>query len=113
MIQNPSSCASPDHAPRLLEPVGPVNRLRQGETNAVHRPARQQTRRIVAITLQSTIGGFSAEFMRRLPKLEQAMIPNGLDPTQLLISQIPRTPPTRARSWRSSSYIQVPYRDVP
>ena len=27
----------------------------------------------MAITLQSTIGGFSDEFMRRLPKLEQTM----------------------------------------
>jgi hypothetical protein len=74
--------------------VGPVNRLRQGETNAVHRPARQQTRRIVAITLQSTIGGFSAEFMRRLPKLQQAMIANGLDPTEFVISKDRATPAT-------------------
>jgi hypothetical protein len=28
----------------------------------------------VSITLQSTVGGFSAEFMRKLPLVEQAMI---------------------------------------
>jgi hypothetical protein len=48
----------------------------------------------VAITLQSTIGGFSAEFMRRLPKLEQAMIANGLDPTEFVISKDRATPAT-------------------
>jgi len=48
----------------------------------------------VAITLQSTVGGFSAEFMRRLPKLEQAMIANGLDPAEFVISKDRATPPT-------------------
>ena len=50
----------------------------------------------MAITLQSTIGGFSDEFMRRLPKLEQAMIANGLDPAEFVISKdraIPATVP--------------------
>jgi hypothetical protein len=41
----------------------------------------------VAITLQSTVGGFSAEFMRRLPQLEQAMVACGLEPSQFVISK--------------------------
>jgi hypothetical protein len=41
----------------------------------------------MSITLQSTVGGFSAEFMRRLPALEQAMIAHGLDPSQFVISK--------------------------
>ncbi|MEH2563340.1 hypothetical protein [Bradyrhizobium sp. AZCC 2289] len=48
----------------------------------------------MAITLQSTIGGFSAEFMRRLPQLEQAMTANGLDPTEFVISKDRATPAT-------------------
>jgi len=39
------------------------------------------------ITLQSTVGGFSAEFMRRLPALEQAMTAHGLEPSQFVISK--------------------------
>ena len=46
------------------------------------------------ITLQSTVGGFSAEFMRRLPALEQAMIAHGLDPSQFVISKDRATPPS-------------------
>ena len=49
----------------------------------------------MAITLQSTIdGGFSAEFMRRLPKLEQAMIAHGLEPESFVISKDRATPPS-------------------
>ena len=48
----------------------------------------------MAITLQSTIGGFSDEFMRWLPKLEQAMISNGLDPAEFVISKDRATPAT-------------------
>jgi hypothetical protein len=48
----------------------------------------------MAITLQSTIGGFSDEFMRRLPKLEQAIIDNGLDPAEFVISKDRATPAT-------------------
>ena len=49
----------------------------------------------VAITLQSTIeGGFSAEFMRRLPKLEQTMIAHGLEPADFVISKDRATPPS-------------------
>jgi hypothetical protein len=41
----------------------------------------------MAITLQSTVGGFSAEFMRKLPLLEQAMIAHGLEPSEFVISK--------------------------
>jgi hypothetical protein len=46
------------------------------------------------ITLQSTVGGFSAEFMRRLPAVEQAMITHGLEPEQFVISKDRATPPS-------------------
>jgi hypothetical protein len=48
----------------------------------------------MSITLQSTVGGFSAEFMRRLPALEQAMITHGLEPSQFVISKDRATPPS-------------------
>ena len=48
----------------------------------------------MAITLQSTVGGFSDEFMRKLPMLEQAMVANGLDPIEFVISKDRATPPT-------------------
>ncbi len=41
----------------------------------------------MAITLQSTVGGFSAEFMRKLPALEQAMVAHGLEPQEFVISK--------------------------
>ena len=41
----------------------------------------------MAITLQSTVGGFSREFMRRLPELEQAMVAHGLEPSEFVISK--------------------------
>jgi hypothetical protein len=41
----------------------------------------------LAITLQSTVGGFSPEFMRKLPLVEQAMIAHGLEPAQFVISK--------------------------
>ena len=44
------------------------------------------------ITLQSTVGGFSAEFMRRLPALEQAMVAHGLEPSEFVISKDRATP---------------------
>jgi hypothetical protein len=46
----------------------------------------------VTITLQSTVGGFSSEFMRRLPDLEQAMVAHGLEPSQFVISKDWATP---------------------
>ena len=46
------------------------------------------------ITLQSTVGGFSGEFMRRLPAVEQAMIAHGLEPSQFVISKDRATPPS-------------------
>jgi hypothetical protein len=48
----------------------------------------------MSITLQSTVGGFSGEFMRRLPALEQAMIAHGLEPSQFVISKDRATPPS-------------------
>jgi len=44
------------------------------------------------ITLQSTVGGFSAEFMRKLPAVEQAMIAVGLEPSEFVISKDYATP---------------------
>jgi hypothetical protein len=44
--------------------------------------------------LQSTVGWFSAEFVRRLPELEQAMIAHGLEPSQFVISKDRATPAT-------------------
>jgi len=41
----------------------------------------------VPITLQGTAGGFSAEFMRKLPEVEQAMTAHGLDPAEFIISK--------------------------
>jgi hypothetical protein len=48
----------------------------------------------VSITLQSTVGRFSAEFRRRLPALEQAMVAHGLEPSQFVISKDRATPAT-------------------
>jgi hypothetical protein len=48
----------------------------------------------VTIILQSTVVGFSAEFMRRLPELEQAMVAHGLKPSQFVISKDRATPAT-------------------
>ena len=48
----------------------------------------------MAITLQSTIGGFSDEFIRRLPQLEQVMTASGLDPAEFVISKDRATPAT-------------------
>lgn len=41
----------------------------------------------MSITLQSTVGGFSAAFMKRLPQLEAAMVAHGLDPSAFIISK--------------------------
>jgi hypothetical protein len=48
----------------------------------------------MSITLQSTVGGFSPEFMRRLPAVEQALIAHGLEPSQFVISKDRATPPS-------------------
>jgi hypothetical protein len=39
------------------------------------------------ITLQSTVGGFSPQFMRKLPDLEKAMIAQGLEPSEFVIAK--------------------------
>lgn len=41
----------------------------------------------VSIILQSSVGGFSAQFMRQLPVVEQAMRDHGLDPAEFVISK--------------------------
>jgi|SRR6516162_6957086 len=48
----------------------------------------------MSIILQSTVGGFSAEFMRKLPAVEQAMREHGLEPAQFVISKDTATTPT-------------------
>ena len=48
----------------------------------------------MSITLQSTVGGFSPEFMRNLPALEKAMVAHGLEPSQFVISKDWATPAT-------------------
>ena len=47
----------------------------------------------MAIILQSTVGGFSDEFMRKLPQVERAMVAHGLDPAQFVISKDRAAPP--------------------
>jgi len=49
------------------------------------RPIR--ARSSVPITLQSTAGGFSADFIARLPRLETAMRAHGLDPSAFVIAK--------------------------
>ena len=39
------------------------------------------------IKLQSTVGGFSPDFMRKLPALEKAMLAHGLEPSEFVISK--------------------------
>ena len=39
------------------------------------------------IRLRSTVGGFSPDFMRKLPELEKAMLAHGLEPSEFLISK--------------------------
>jgi hypothetical protein len=41
----------------------------------------------VAIILQSSVGGFSDEFMRKLPLVERAMVDRGVDPSDFVISK--------------------------
>ncbi len=48
----------------------------------------------MSIILQSTVGGFSAEFMRKLPLVEKAMREHGLEPSEFVISKDRATPPT-------------------
>jgi hypothetical protein len=48
----------------------------------------------VSIILQSTVVGFSAEFIRRLPELEQAMVAHGLELSQFVISKDRAMPTT-------------------
>jgi hypothetical protein len=49
---------------------------------------------MMSIILQSSVG-YSAEFMRELPMLEQAMIAHGLEPSKFVISKDSASPSTR------------------
>lgn len=67
---------------------------RQGILNAVtgqptqsYRTTFRERTHAVSIILQSTVGGFSAQFMRKLPLVEQAMRDHGLDPSEFVISK--------------------------
>jgi hypothetical protein len=51
----------------------------------------------VTITLQSTVGGFTPEFVRKLPQVEQAMIAHGLEPARFVISKDRAAPLTIPR----------------
>ncbi len=48
----------------------------------------------MSIILQSTVGGFSAEFMRKLPLIENAMREHGLETWRFVISKDRATPAT-------------------
>jgi hypothetical protein len=73
--------------------AGSIDQNRHNNRGRIGRGRPQEG--IVGITLQSTIaGGFSAEFMRRLPKVEQAMIAHGLEPASFVISKDRATPPS-------------------
>jgi hypothetical protein len=39
------------------------------------------------LTLQSSVGSFDADFLKRIPLLEQAMIAQGLDPAAFVIAK--------------------------
>lgn len=41
----------------------------------------------MSIILQSTVGGFEAQFIRKLPLVEQAMREHGLEPSEFVISK--------------------------
>lgn len=49
----------------------------------------------MAIILQSTVDGFSEDFMRALPRLERAMVNHGLAPDAFVISKDPASPSGR------------------
>ena len=50
--------------------------------------AKLEARNIfMSVILQSTVGGFSAEFLRKLPLVERAMREHGLEPSAFVISK--------------------------
>jgi len=63
------------------EPASPFNRPK------IIGRSTKRTDTTVSIILQSTVGGFSAQFMRKLPLVEQAMREHGLDPAEFVISK--------------------------
>jgi hypothetical protein len=46
----------------------------------------------MGITLQTSVGGFSPEFMRKLPLVERDMVEHGLEPSTFVISKDRATP---------------------
>jgi hypothetical protein len=69
--------------------------MRQDGSNLPSPAADQENRaQAMSIILQSTVGGFSAEFIRWLPSVERAMILHGLEPAQFVISKDIATTPT-------------------
>jgi hypothetical protein len=79
----------PSHNTCLNLPAVPPDQNRQGIGPGLS----------VAITLQSTVGGFSSEFMRQLPELEQAMVAHGLEPSQFVIS----------KDWATQAAVPLPF----
>jgi hypothetical protein len=92
-----------------MEPILPRNRAAEqrtpGALNRRAQPADQtqdglaavsfatcKEAAAVAIILQSSVGGFSDEFMRKLPGVERAMVERGLDPSDFVISKDPASP---------------------
>ncbi len=55
----------------------------------------------MSIILQSSVGGFSDEFMHKLPLVERAMIERGLEPSAFMISKDRASP--------SSLYVAEPF----
>jgi hypothetical protein len=90
-----------------LQPSAPSGRPRCAEISRHFQTRSALTRRAVSIILQSTVGGFSAEFMRKLPRLEQAMIAHGLEPSQFVISKEGANQPSCRWSGRSSTTTRV------
>jgi hypothetical protein len=61
--------------------------MRRPRGRQILRPINIKEAAAVAIILQSSVGGFSDEFMRKLPAVERAMIERGLDPSDFVISK--------------------------
>ncbi|MEW6641707.1 MAG: hypothetical protein AB1586_14475 [Pseudomonadota bacterium] len=63
----------------------------------------------MAITLQSTVGGFDRGFLQQLPLVEQAMAERGLDPDQIVIAKdrslCTNAPPFGSRLWDYTVFV--------
>jgi hypothetical protein len=87
--------------PAGLEP--PPAPARPSQEAALRPSATAKCKEAAAVTiiLQSSVGGFSDEFMRKLPLVERAMIERGLEPSDFVISKDRATP--------SSLYAMGPF----